>query len=76
VNDILDIVLKIDPTQPEALRLKAYVADLYASRARTLLEQKRVPEALDLVRYSRRVTPASQELFRLEQKICRAGAAT
>ena len=76
VNDILDIVLKVDPAQPEALRLKAYVADIYASRARALLEQKHVPEALDMVRYSRQVTPESQDLFRLEQKICRAGAAT
>jgi serine/threonine protein kinase len=75
VNDILDIVLKIEPTNAEALQLKARVAEIYASRARLLLDQKRVPEALDLVRYSRKVLPASQELFRLEQKVCRAGAA-
>jgi hypothetical protein len=75
VNDILDIVLKVDPTHAEALRLKAQVAEIYAARARMLLEQKRAPEALDLVRYSRQVQPASQDLFRLEQKICRAGAA-
>jgi serine/threonine protein kinase len=75
VNDILDIVLKIDPTHAEALKLKAQVAELYAARARMLLERKQVAEALDLVRYSRQVQPSSQELFRLEQTICRAGAA-
>jgi serine/threonine protein kinase len=75
VNDILDIVLRMDPSHAEALQLKASVADLYAARARTLLEKKQVAEALDLVRYGRKVLPASQELFRLEQKVCRADTA-
>jgi serine/threonine protein kinase len=76
VNDILDHVLKIDPTHAAALQLKVDIADLYADRARTLLEERRIEEALDLVRYGRNVLPASVELFRLEQTVCRAAAAS
>ena len=75
VNDILDSILKIDPTHAGALKLKGEVADVYAGRATVLLEQRRVNEALDLVRYGRKVLPASQDLFRLEQTVCRAQAA-
>jgi serine/threonine protein kinase len=72
VNDILDSVLSVDPSHAAALKLKGEVADIYAARAKALLEQRRVNEALDLVRYGRKVLPASQELFRLEQTVCRA----
>ena len=74
VNDILNSVLQIHPTQQQALQLKADVANLYAERARVLTNEHRVPEALDLVRYGRQVLPSSQELFRLEQSICRMDA--
>lgn len=74
VNDILDAVLQIQPTHKEALRLKADVANLYAERARLLTGDHRVTEALDLVRYGRLVLPSSQDLFRLEQSICRMNA--
>jgi serine/threonine protein kinase len=74
VNDILNAVLKVNPAHQEALRLKADAANLYAERARVLTGEHRVTEALDLVRYGRQVLPASQELFRLEQSICRMDA--
>jgi len=74
VLDILNNVLATDPEQAEALALKARVAELYADRARKLLAENRTAEALDLVRYSRNVEPASQDLFRLEQQVCRADA--
>lgn len=74
VNDILNSVLAVDPKQPEALKLKKEVADIYATRARESLAKQRTTEALDLVRYGRNVLPSSQELFRLEQTICRADA--
>lgn len=74
VNDILNAVLKIHPADQQALRLQADVANLYAERARVLTSERRVTEALDLVRYGRQVLPASQELFRLEQSICRMDA--
>lgn len=72
VNDILEAALKIDPVRKEALELKSEAANLYAARARLLLSEHNTAEALDLVRYGRQVLPGSQELFRLEQKICRA----
>lgn len=71
VNDILNAVLRILPTQREALQLQAQVANVYAERAKTLTGEHRVTEALDLVRYSRQVLPSSQELFQLEQSLCR-----
>lgn len=74
VDDILDGVLQIQPTHAEALRLKANVANIYAERARMLTGERRVNEALDLVRYGRQVLPSSQELFRLERSICRMDA--
>lgn len=74
VNDILSAVLQINPAHQEALQLKADVANLYAERARVLTGERRVDEALDLVRYGRQVLPSSQELFRLEQSICRMDA--
>ncbi|HEY0683220.1 MAG TPA: serine/threonine-protein kinase [Steroidobacter sp.] len=74
VNDILNGVLQIHPTDKQALQLKTDVANLYAERARMLSGQQRVTEALDLVRYGRQVLPSSQELFRLEQSICRMDA--
>jgi serine/threonine protein kinase len=74
VNDILNAVLRIQPAHREALKLKADVANVYADRARTLTGEQRVTEALDLVRYGRQVLPASQDLFRLEQSICRMDA--
>jgi serine/threonine protein kinase len=74
VNELLDAVLRIDPSHREALKLKADAADLYAARAQTLLGQQKTDQALDLVRYGRQMLPDSQELFRLEQKVCRAQA--
>jgi serine/threonine protein kinase len=74
VIDILNNVLATDPKQADALAMKAKVADLYADRARQLLAENRTTDALDLVRYSRNVEPSSQELFRLEQQVCRADA--
>lgn len=74
VNDILNGVLQVHPTDREALQLKAAVANLYAERARVLTGEQRVTDALDLVRYGRQVLPSSQELFRLEQSICRMDA--
>lgn len=74
VNYILDHALGIDPSHAGALQLKAQIAELYAQRARALLDERRVDEALDLVRYSRSVSPSSVELFRLEQTVCRAAA--
>jgi serine/threonine protein kinase len=74
VNDILNGVLQMHPTDRQALQMKAEVANLYAARARALTGEHRVTEALDLVRYGRQVLPSSQELFRLEQSICRMDA--
>jgi serine/threonine protein kinase len=74
VVDIVNSVLATDPDQPDALKLKSQVADIYAQRARKLLAENKTTEALDLVRYSRNVEPASQDLFRLEQQVCRADA--
>ena len=74
VIDILNNVLVTDPEQAQALKLKATVADIYAARATKLLEERRTIEALDLVRYGRNVLPSSQDLFRLEQRVCRADA--
>ena len=74
VNDILNGVLQLHPTDQGALQLKTEVANLYAERARVLTGERRVTEALDLVRYGRQVLPSSQELFRLEQSICRMDA--
>ena len=74
VNDILNGVLLVHPTDQAALQLKADVANVYAERARVLTGERRVTEALDLIRYGRQVLPSSQELFRLEQSICRMDA--
>lgn len=74
VNDILNGVLQTHPTDKAALQLKTDVANLYAERARVLTGEQRVTEALDLVRYGRQVLPSSQDLFRLEQSICRMDA--
>ena len=74
VNDILNGVLRLHPTDQQALQMKADIANLYAERARVLSGQQRVTEALDLVRYGRQVLPSSQDLFRLEQSICRMDA--
>ncbi|MBL8267721.1 serine/threonine-protein kinase [Steroidobacter sp.] len=74
VTDILNTVLRIHPAQREALQLQAEVANVYATRARALTGEHRVSEALDLVRYSRQTLPSSQELFKLEQSICRMEA--
>lgn len=74
VSDILKGVLRIDPTQRDALQLQTDVANVYAERARALASERRVTEALDLVRYGRQVLPSSQDLFRLEQSICRMDA--
>ncbi|MDY6946547.1 MAG: hypothetical protein SXG53_12560, partial [Pseudomonadota bacterium] len=74
VNDILNGVLQLHPTDAAALKLKADVANVYAERARVLSGERRVTEALDLIRYGRQVLPSSQELFRLEQSICRMDA--
>ena len=74
VNDILNGILQLHPKDQAALQLKADVANFYAERARALTGERRVTEALDLVRYGRQVLPSSQELFRLEQSICRMDA--
>lgn len=74
VNDILNAVLRIHPTHQQALQLKADAANLYAERARVLSGEQRITEALDLVRHGRQMLPASQDLFRLEQSICRMEA--
>ncbi|MET0499204.1 MAG: serine/threonine-protein kinase [Steroidobacteraceae bacterium] len=74
VIDILDSVLASDPKQAEALKMKSKVADIYASRAKKLLDENRTTQALELVRYGRNVVPSSQDLFRLEQRVCRADA--
>lgn len=74
VNDILNGVLAADPKQPQALKLKRQVAEIYGKRAQESLRQQRTKEALDLVRHGRGVLPSSQELFRLEQAVCRADA--
>jgi hypothetical protein len=74
VNDILNSVLDSDPKQAQALKLKSVVAEIYAARAQQSLDRQRTTEALDLVRYGRDVLPSSQDLFRLEQRICRADA--
>jgi serine/threonine protein kinase len=74
VNELLDAVLRIDPAHREALKLKADAANFYAARAQSLLGQQHTTEALDLVRYGRQVLPGSQELFRLEQEVCRKQA--
>ncbi len=76
VNDILNDVLTMDPKNAEALKLKDRVAEIYARRSQQLLEMNRTAEALDLVRYARAVKPASEEMFKLEQTICRADART
>ncbi|MFC4312747.1 serine/threonine-protein kinase [Steroidobacter flavus] len=74
VTDILNAVLRMDPSQRDALQLQADVANVYAERAGTLANEHRVTEALDLIRYGRQVLPSSQELFRLEQSFCRMDA--
>jgi serine/threonine protein kinase len=74
VNEAVAAVLLIDPSNREALKLKAEAAELYATRAQVLLGQGKTDQALDLVRYGRQMLPGSQELFRLEQKVCRAQA--
>jgi hypothetical protein len=74
VNDIVEGVLRIDPREPRALDLKQKIAGEYAARARELLRVEQFDPALDLVRSARRVQPESQDLFGLEQEICRANA--
>ena len=74
VTDILNGVLRVDPSQRDALQLQADVANVYAERARLLANERHVTEALDLIRYGRQVLPSSQELFRLEQSFCRMDA--
>ena len=71
VNDIVDGVLRIDPSEPRALELKRKIAGAYADRARELLLQRQFDAALDLVRAAETLQPDSQELFRLEQNVCR-----
>ncbi len=55
VTDILNAVLRVDPSQRDAhYKLQADVANVYAERARPLANERRVTEALDLIRYGRR----------------------
>jgi serine/threonine protein kinase len=75
VNGIVEGVLRIDPGEPRALDIKRKIAAIYAARARDLLQQRQFGAARDLVRAAREVQPDSQELFRLEQDICRASPA-
>lgn len=75
VNDIVDGVLRIDPGEPRALELKRKIAGAYAARADELLRQRQFDAALDLVHAARDVQPDSQELFGLEQNVCRARVA-
>lgn len=72
VNDVAEGVLRIDPRQPRALEIKAAIAAVYAARAQQLLRERKFDTALDLVRSARQVHPDGQDLFRLEQTICRA----
>lgn len=72
VNDFADSALLIDSREPRALEIKHKIASLYAARASELLRQQKFDAALDLVRSARKVEPDSQDLFLLEQDICRA----
>jgi serine/threonine protein kinase len=72
VNDIVEGVLRIDPREPRALEIKQKIAGTYSARASELLRERKFDAALDLVRTARQTQPDSQELFALEQDICRA----
>jgi serine/threonine protein kinase len=75
VNDIVEDVLRIDPGEPRALEIKRKIAAIYAVRVRELLGKRQLGAAHNLVRTARKVQPDSQELFRLDQDICRASPA-
>jgi hypothetical protein len=75
VNEIVEGVLRIDPQEPRALELKQKIAGAYGARASELLRQGKFDAALDLARTARQIQPDSQQLFSLEQDICRANAA-
>jgi len=75
VNDIVEGVLRIDPREARALEIKQKIAGTYAERANELLGKRKFDAARALVRTARQIQPDSQELFGLEQDICRASSA-
>jgi serine/threonine protein kinase len=70
VNQILeDGVLKADPDNEQARKIKAQITDLYLGKARELFDQRAYTAALDLVQYGRKVSPCNRDLYHLQKDL-------
>ena len=69
-NQLLDSVLALDPSNRQALTLKANAVSIYESSIRSLIAANKLPDALRLVGYGMRIQPDSRSLFRFKQEIC------
>jgi serine/threonine protein kinase len=75
VGQIVSMVLAQDPENKKALEIRASIADMYARKARQLLDQKNSVAAYELVRNGLRIMKTNRDLFELQQDICYANAA-
>jgi len=75
VNQILDDgVLKVDPDNGQALKMKDQIADLYLGKARELFGRRAYAAALNLVEFGRKVGPCNRDLYHLQNDLrSRAG---
>jgi serine/threonine protein kinase len=72
VNQILESVLALDPTNAAALAMKSQIAELYLVKARQVDEKR---QALKLVRFGLKVSCNNLDLFHLQRDICDQQAA-
>jgi len=70
LNQVLDHVLSLEPSNMHAIKLKAAAVDLYAQHARELIRQQKLKEAARLVGFGMKIIPTSRDLFRLKNEIC------
>ncbi|HKT74104.1 MAG TPA: protein kinase [Steroidobacteraceae bacterium] len=70
VYEILRAALQIQPNNPEALAMRARIADLYAEKARQLVSANMLPQAMELVANGLKVKPSDRDLVLLQREIC------
>jgi serine/threonine protein kinase len=70
VTQILDDVLKTDPGNPAALKLRRKVVDIYSRKARQLADAGDVKNASQLANAGLRLQPRHRALFLLRRDLC------
>lgn len=70
VNDMLDAILRIDPSNDRAHALKVRAAELYLRKSEDLAAARDYKGALPLVAQGRKVLPTSLDLFKMQQRLC------